>query len=69
MTSESKEGHGDELPGFSFCLRQSRLGNEEAGNSETPMGANKKPQQKPILLNQRTKTEAEAGYQDRNLIQ
>lgn len=41
-TLGSKEWHGNEFPGFSFCLFYPRHGAGKASNLETPTGEDQK---------------------------
>ena len=53
--------HDSEFPGFPFGLICLTLGTGKSGNSETPMGTDKKkkkkPQQKPTLSSKRARKE------------
>ena len=45
-----KEWHECKLPGFLFCLLYPRLGTEEAGNAEMPIGTEMKNKKSKTLL-------------------
>lgn len=47
--SGPEEQHSTAFLEFSFCLIYPRLGSEEAGNSETPIGIDKKWPKKTLL--------------------